>query len=463
MRFNRVRLKKVLTVLCLLSLIVSGSTCKAPTDSDTIEIELWTLALRPTFTDYVQDMLAEFEAAHPGVKVRWVDVPFEALSRKLIAAAAAGRAPDVVNFSDLQLARFDSLGATHDLTGLIGDETLQRYLPGAVAPARIDGRLAALPWYLTTPVRFINTDTLQGTGWTPDDIAGDWVSLQQQARDYHNQTGGFLFSQALAVESEIPTMLIAEGLAPFQEDGGRLRADLSRDEVVAFVDSWVRLYRDGALPREAATSGHAHVVELYQNGQVAMAVTGANFLSRIADAAPQVYKSTEVRQAVTGGLNRAHIAVMFVSVTATTKHPKQAAALAGWVTSPENQLALCKLVNIMPSTPDLLDHPHFTQVDQSKNENELKVAKARLLSAKSLQTAVAFTPSISTWPDLRRAFNEGIKSALLDGKDVRQTLADIEDEWNNILGAEIPVTLDTVPRPNAINHTSRPGKAGVSQ
>ena len=58
-------------------------------------------------------------------------------------------------------------------------------------------------------------------------------------------------------------------------DLDRLRADVTRGEVVDFVRNWVELYRDGVLPREAATSGHAHVVELYQNGRIAVAVTGA--------------------------------------------------------------------------------------------------------------------------------------------------------------------------------------------
>jgi putative chitobiose transport system substrate-binding protein len=67
---------------------------------------------------------------------------------------------------------------------------------------------------------------------------------------------------------------------------------------------------------------------------------------------------------------------------------------------------------------------------------------------------VAFVPSIGAWPDLRRAFDEGIKSALLDGRDVRETLAAIEREWDRILDAEIPATLDTVPRPEPAPQTT---------
>lgn len=442
-------------VLCVVLLTMLGVSCAEKESAPgQVEIELWTLALRPRFTEYMQGVLAGFESQHPGVKVRWVDVPFDALNRKLISAAVAGQAPDVVNFSDMQFARFAALGATRDLDGLLETDPRSVYLEGTLAPARINGELGALPWYLTTTARFINTQILTDAGWDPDTIAGDWATLCEQARAYHEQTGGYLFTQALAVESELPTMLIADGRPPFKETDGRLRADLTREDVFEYLNNWVDLYRSGALPREAATSGHAHVVELYQNGRTAVAVTGANFLSRIADAAPDVFRVTKVASPVTGDLHRAHIAVMFLSVTSTSKHPKEAAALAGWITNPENQLAFCKIVNILPSTPSVLGDPHFDPPVGGDDTAESKIALARSLSAGSLPTAVAFTPSLGAWPDLRRAFNEGIKAALLDNQDVRKTLAQIETEWNQILDDALPATLDAVPRPGPVDtHT----------
>ena len=438
---------KTWALLSLLGFVMLGVSCSEPAETEGVEIELWTLALRPRFTTYIEDVIGTFEQAHPGVKVRWVDVPFDALSRKLIAAAAAGQAPDVVNISDLQYARFASLGATRDLTPLLNFDPTSVYLEGALAPAQIDGKLGALPWYLSTQVRFINTQLLKAGGLDADSVGSDWAGLMTQARAYYQETGGFYFSVPLAVESELPVMLIADGKPPFTESDGRLRADLTRGEVVSFVQAWVDLYREGILPREAATAGHAHVVELYQNGQIAVAVTGANFLSRIASSAPDIFEATAVRPTATGELNRSHIAVMFLSVTSTSKHPQEAAALAAWLTNPQNQLAFCQLVNILPSTPGVLDDSLFDAPTAEHGTAETKIAAARSISARSLRSAVAFTPALGTWPDLRRSFDEGIKSALLDGRDVQETLKDIEAEWNQILDAAIPATLDAVPQP----------------
>ena len=74
-------------------------------------------------------------------------------------------------------------------------------------------------------------------------------------------------------------------------------------------------------------------------------------------------------------------------------------------------------------------------------------ARARGLAAASLPEAVAFTPALVTWPDLRRAFEDGIKRSLLDGADVRTTLGEIQVQWDRILRAGPPERLDAVPHP----------------
>ena len=142
----------------------------------------------------------------------------------------------------------------------------------------------------------------------------------------------------------------------------------------------------------------------------------------------------------TNALSRRHFLIATGGVT-------MAAALAAWLTNPANQLAFCQLVNILPSTPGVLSDGLFDTPPAEDGTAETKIATARSISARSLRLAVAFTPALGTWPDLRRSFDEGIKSALLDGRDVRETLEDIEAEWNQILDAAIPATLDAVPRP----------------
>lgn len=441
----------------LIATALAAGSCTRSDDHQTT-IELWTLSLRPTFTEYVEGVIQAFEEEHPGVRVTWVDVPFAAVERKLIAAAAAGRAPDVVNLSDLMFARFAGAGAFLDLTDRLPDDPASRYHDGALAVGRLGDGLYALPWYLTTQARIINTALLEQNGLDPSSVATTWPELRDQASAYHDRTGQILFTQPLGQDSQLPVMMLADGLVPFTADAnGTLRADLTRPEIVSWTTDWVELYRRQALPRQAATNGFEHLIEVYQDERVAVLNTGANFLGRVRGASPRVYERTEVSAPIVGSLGRAHIAVMPICVSRTTRHPDLAAELAWFLTSPDNQLAFCRLAPILPSTPASLFDPFFAgPTTEEEAAGDAKIGQARAIVATALSDGVAFTPALECWPTLRRAFNENIKRALLSDAPISGVLADIERDWNEILtetdrqrslAGSPPLSVDAIPTP----------------
>lgn len=425
---------------------------------DAPRLEFWTISLRPTFTEYVEGRLDVFEAAHPGVEIVWVDVPFMAIERKFIAASAAGRAPDVINLSDMQFARFASAGAFADLEEFLPAGAEADYHAGALEIGRLGESLYALPWYLTTQATMSNRALLARGGLTPDDLGPTWRDLMFLARSFHDETGLFLFTQPLGQDSQLPMMLIADGLPPFTPGpGGELVPDLLRDDVVAYLDDWVQLYRAGALPRECATRGFEHLIDVYQDERVASLVTGVNFLKRVRDVARSVYDQTEVRPAITGRLGRAHIAVMPLGVGTQSEHPELAAALALHITSAESQSLFCREATILPSTPGSLDDPYFQGPTEDERAGGLeKIGVARRMVTESMVSAVPFTPAVECWPDLRRSFEAGIKRALLEDVGLRDELRRVQADWERIIGemnerraaAGVgPAMFDAVPSP----------------
>ena len=444
-----------------------------------VTLELWTLSLRPTFTDYIERTIEGFESEHPGVEVVWVDVPFGAVERKLVAAAAAGRAPDVINMSDLMFARFAGARAFAALDGVLPGDAAGRYHAGALDVGRIGGELYALPWYLTTQTMIVNTDLLEAGGLTLETVATDWPGLREQAIDFAEPGERSLFTQPLGQDSQLLMMLLADGLPPFAEDaGGALRADLTRGEVVDFIRGWVEVYRSGALPRAAATNGFEHLIEVYQNERVAVLNTGANFLGRVRGVSQRVYDSSAVLPPITGSLGRAHIAVMSLSVSAQSEHPELASALAWHLTSPEAQLDFCRLATILPSTPASLSDPFFAGATPGELESgDAKVAEARAVVARALPGAVAFTPAMEAWPEMRRVFEDGIKRVLLAPADapgdlLESQLASIESRWNGLIDAMNTArvatggraaTMDAIPTPTALPSADRAGAAGPAR
>ena len=425
---------------------------------DASSLEFWTLALSPWFDAFIRERLDSFQAANPEISVRWVDIPFEALERKLIAAAAAGRAPDVVNMSDLNFARFAALGAFRDITDQLPADVPPRYLPSAMSLCRMRTRassqLLGLPWYVNTQVLLANTSML-GAGFGTEfrtRLNTDWEGLIAIAPGYRKTTGRFLFSQALGEESEVPQMLLANGTPPFATGpDGSLVAAIDTPPIASFLELWVRLYRDGNLPREAATKGHSHLTEGFQQSELALANTGPNFLKRIRDVAPDVYAVTEALPGMTGKLGRGHIPVMILGVTNQSLAPKSAARLAAFMTSPDSQLAFCRQATILPSTVESLRDPFFAPPDNNSLASpDGKLLAARAVTAHSVETAAAFSCGMQTWPDLRRIFQTHFQRVLLENRPLESTLRTINSEWNRMLASSPPVTMEVVPTPPPI-------------
>ncbi len=412
-------------------------------------VSLWTLALKPHFTPYITSQLDAFTAANPGVSVEWVDVAYDALERKLIAAAAAGQAPDVVNMADLNFARFASLGAFADITPYTPSSPRDAYLPGALGLCYVNDQLQALPWYVNPQTKIVNEKVIGAGGLTISTLPASWSGLIAAAPSFKEKTGNFLFSQPLGEESQLPIMMLAEGHVPFREDSGRLVAALDTPAIRAYIQNWVNLYHSGSLPREAATTGHAHLLELYQNSRIGVISTGPNFLGRIRDTAPQVFATTSVREGALGALGRVHMPVMVLAVTRQSREPELATRLAWWLTSAAAQTEFCKQAPIMSSHKDSLGDPFFSRTQPQPGEDATLLLGRRIAGA-TLPNAVAFTASLETWPNLRRGFEDGIKSVLLDKAPLAGTLVMIERNWNTLLAEATPATLAAVPAPEKI-------------
>src|SRR2546422_7880228 len=91
-----VRVRQVTVIAAItIVLVVAASGAAAPQTT----LEFWTISLQPFFTDYVNGLIAGYQRGNPGVRIKWVDVQFQAVEQKLLAAIAGGVPPDVVNLN----------------------------------------------------------------------------------------------------------------------------------------------------------------------------------------------------------------------------------------------------------------------------------------------------------------------------------------------------------------------------
>ena len=150
------RLPALVASLLLVALTVSGlSTVRA---QDDLQGELtlwhgWTGAEADTLNN---DVLPAWEAAHPGVKITTLAVPFDQLKNKYQTEAASGGGPDLVIGPLDWVGEFATAELIQPLDELVDANTLGGYLPATVDALRYDGKLYGLPESFETVALFYN-------------------------------------------------------------------------------------------------------------------------------------------------------------------------------------------------------------------------------------------------------------------------------------------------------------------
>ncbi|KAM3097784.1 ABC transporter substrate-binding protein [Phormidesmis sp. 146-12] len=425
---RQMRAWKKFGVLALLGIVLSWLvSCGAPAvrqqASSSREVEFWTMQLQPQFTDYFNQLIATFETENPGTKIRWVDVPWAEMERKILTAVAAKSAPDVVNLNPNFASQLATRNAWLELDSKVPAEVKQQYFSNIWQSSTLDGKSFGLPWYLTTRVAIYNNDLLKQAGLTKPPTT--YAELAQAAKQIKDKTGKYAFFATLVPEDsgEVLESFVQMGV---QLVDGQGKAAFNTPQGKAAFQYWVNLYKNGLMPKEVLTEGHRHAIDLYQQGQTAILASGAEFLKTIEKNAPSISKVSASAPQITGDTGKKNVAVMNLVIPRDTDQPDAALKFALFVTNDQNQLSFAKAANVLPSTIKASEDRYFTNIPADATP----VDKARMVSASQLKTAEVLIPAMKDVKELQKVVYQNLQAAMLGQKTVDQAVNDAAQGWN---------------------------------
>ncbi|MBD2018368.1 sugar ABC transporter substrate-binding protein [Microcoleus sp. FACHB-53] len=426
---SRIRTWKRLGILALLGLMLGLVISCRPTasSSKSPEIEFWTMQLQPKFTDYFNPLIARFEAENPGVKVRWVDIPWAAMENKILTAVSAKTAPDVVNLNPGFASQLASRNAWLELDNRVPESVRQQYLPNIWKDSTLNGKSFGIPWYLTSRVTIYNKELLQKAGISQPPAT--YAELAQVAKQIKDKTGKYAFFVTVVPEDsgEVLESFVQMGVELVDAQG---KAAFNTPKGKAAFQYWVDFYQQGLMPKEALTQGHRRAIELYQQGETALLSSGAEFMDTIAKNAPSIAKASATAPQMTGETGKKNVAVMNIVIPRDTDNPDAALKFALFVTNSENQLAFAKAANVLPSTLEALQQYRRSLTRDGK---ALPVEQARDISASQMEQAQVLIPTMKNLNKLQKAIYENLQAAMLGEKTVDQAVADAAQQWDSSL------------------------------
>ncbi len=388
--------------------------------SGKIEIEFWTMQLSPILDEYIYSSIAEYEQRHPQVKVKWVDVAWADMERKLLSSVAAGTAPDIANLNPQFSSKLAEFNALEDPTSFLDPRTIATYHPAVWDANRLGENYFGVPWYLSANIAIYNQSIFRQAGVPYPDTLEEIPKIGMKIQE---STGKYTY---------FPSFDGGEPMENYVLLGGEIRNDLpgyglSDGSVDRLLRYYSALYESGAIPPSVLIEGHQKAVDLFQSGELAMLLTGMQMLRTIELNSPQLMRDIVIKPHPNADEGRTNIAAMNLVVPKQTRHPREAFDFVAFMSSPEKQTEMAKQVPILPSTlPSLRDE--FFQA----GTNDDKYQMARALSVEQIRHGGVLLPPLENYSRLRTAFILHTQRAMLGELPVEDATDGLIGDWNNI-------------------------------
>ena len=318
--------------------------------------------------DPLPTLLREFEAQHPGVRVKGEAMPWTSDDQhQFYVINLEGRSPgfDVLMLDCIWTPEFARAGWLLDLTPYLQPGELAPFFPSTVASATYDHRVWALPWNMNVGLLFYRTDLLAKYGLQPPDT---YEALVEQARLIRGRErdpalDGYLWQgkQYEGLVVNVLEALWANGAPLITDDGAVFPEPARAADALRFLrglitsgvsPTWTTA-ADEELSRRAFGDGHAIFLRNWPYARDLFESEGSAVRDKVAFTAIPGRARGEPGAGSTGG---AHL-----GVSRRSRHPELAVALARHLTSERAQRAIALGAALSPSRQALYHDPELVR------------------------------------------------------------------------------------------------------
>ncbi len=371
----------------------------------------------------LEPMFDEFEASHPDVRIKWVDVPGSVVEKRILTAIMSPNVPDVVNLNPDYSAILASREALVNMNQIVSPDQKTTYLPAAWRASSLNDFTFGLPWYITSKVTFYNKDLLTKAGFSQPPMT--FNDLFRFSKTLREKTGAYATMPNISVRGNFLKELQKSGIQPYDSVGKAVFADQGAGDYLA---QWVNLYKNQWVPAESLIEGPEGAPDRYQSGTLALLMTGVNFGNKVKENAPDVFSRTGVSPQFPIDSASTDFSTMVLVVPKKSQHPKEAVEFALFMTNQTNQLTFCRRAPILPSITEALKAPMFQKQDSADiMKKAISISAHQLLNARDVYQIRPHQKKINEIVD------HYVQLAMLGHISSSQAMGQAQKEVNQIL------------------------------
>ncbi len=321
-------------------------------------------------------LIPAFEKANPGVKVKYVDIPYDDLLKKLTTSAAGDELPDLVRADLGWVAQFADLGVLVPLSDKMDDfqKLADATYPGSLSTNLYKDKYYGLPLDTNTRVLVTDQAALDAAGMSAPPATFD--DLKAMAAKLKG-TGMSVFADSGLGAWNISPWIWSGGGAISDDKLTKSTGYLNNDKSVAAVQMLVDFYKDGLIPNLIiGNEGATGTSDGLPGGKYAAILDGPWMQGIWAGQYPD-FKPIYAPVPAGAGGSISVVGGEDIVLTASSQHQKAAMKFIRFTQSEQFQIEMVK-TGQMTVIPSFADQQAAISDFYSAFSDQLKTAKSRL-------------------------------------------------------------------------------------
>lgn len=230
----------------------------------------------------LKQIIGEFEAANPGVKVRDIFKNSETITADVQAALAARRPVDIATVIGKNIQFFLTNTPAVPLNiDPAKSPWLDNYLPNFLDLGRVGTKVYAIPHAYGTPMLYVNKAIFAEAGLDTKNLPKTWDEVVKAAETVTAKTKSFGVAHLQAAAKDYGTMLMVTnaGAEYLSKDGTKALFD-SKQGIAA-----LQLWQDMAVKKIMPIADDRQWTAAFSGGRMSMYITSSAALRQFVDAA----------------------------------------------------------------------------------------------------------------------------------------------------------------------------------